>query len=241
MLKRVDTSSDSGPKLLLIDTCGESAGVALSLGQQVIAAEELAPRSASAELLGAVRRLLRSAGWKLAELQAVGVVNGPGSFTGVRTGLAAAKGLCEAAGLRLAAVSRLTVLAQAVRNRAEGAGGQAEAARERALAVLDAGRAQVYVRDPGPGAGGREWLCSLDELKASTAGRCLVLAEARLAERLADCELILRPLSVADVLMPVLHCLREGGSDVATADANYVRGEADIYRLPGGTQASRTS
>jgi hypothetical protein len=41
---------------------------------------------------------------------------------------------------------------------------------------------------------------------------------------------VLRPLTVADALLPVLRCLGEGGSDMATVDANYVRGEGDIYR-----------
>ena len=47
----------------------------------------------------------------LRELAAVVVVHGPGSFTGVRVGLSAAKGLCEAGGVPLIAVSRLALLA----------------------------------------------------------------------------------------------------------------------------------
>jgi tRNA threonylcarbamoyladenosine biosynthesis protein TsaB len=45
------------------------------------------------------------------ELAAVVVVHGPGSFTGVRVGLSAAKGLSEAGGVPLVAVSRLALLA----------------------------------------------------------------------------------------------------------------------------------
>ncbi len=83
-------------------------------------------------------------GGSLAELDAVGVVGGPGSFTGVRSGMAVAKGFCEAAALRLAVVSRLEVLADA-------------AALKDGLAVLDAGRGELYVRDAGSG---REWVCA---------------------------------------------------------------------------------
>jgi tRNA threonylcarbamoyladenosine biosynthesis protein TsaB len=43
--------------------------------------------------LCAVRRLLQQLGWGLAELDAVGVVAGPGSFTGVRTGIGGGKGI----------------------------------------------------------------------------------------------------------------------------------------------------
>ena len=100
-------------KVLVIDTCGEVGSVALGEGEAVVASESLPARGSSSALLPAVARLLEAKGWGLAELDGVGVVSGPGSFTGVRVGLAAAKGLCEAVGLRLAAVSRLEMLAVA--------------------------------------------------------------------------------------------------------------------------------
>src|ERR1700748_3656535 len=84
-------------KILLIDTCGENAGVAVCRGGAVLGSELLPERGASAGIVAAVRRLLTAQGWKIAELDGIGVVNGPGSFTGVRAGVAAAKGLCEAA------------------------------------------------------------------------------------------------------------------------------------------------
>ncbi len=134
--------------MLLIDTCGETAGIALSAGDEVLASEDLARGSASAEILSAIRRLLNQLNWRLEDLDAVGVVRGPGSFTGVRAGLAAAKGLCEATGLPLAAVSRLEVLANA-------------ASLPDGFAALDAGRGEAYMRD---GSTGREWLCAIADL-----------------------------------------------------------------------------
>ena len=203
-------------RLLLIDTCGETAGVALCEGLRVLASQDLTRGSTSSEIVSAVRRLLEQVGWRLAELSGVGVVNGPGSFTGMRTGLATAKGLCEAAGLPLAAVSRLEVLAEAASLR-EG------------IVALDAGRGELYVRDVESG---REWVCSRDELEQICGRRSWVVAEASVAERLAMCDPVLHRLRVVDALPVVLRSLREGGSDVALVDANYVRAESELYRKP---------
>jgi tRNA threonylcarbamoyladenosine biosynthesis protein TsaB len=231
----VDTLLIKGKeRLLLIDTCGETAGVALSSGQQVLVTEDLTRGSASAEIVSAVRRLLDQVGWRLSELDAVGVVNGPGSFTGMRAGLATAKGLCEAAALPMAAVSRLEVLADA-------------ASLQDGFVALDAGRGELYVREERSG---REWLCSSNDLVAiakekqissTPAGddrqkyQGIVIAEERLIARLSGCEPVLRPLRVGDALGVMLRRLHEGGSDVSLIDANYVREESDIYRKPAET------
>lgn len=186
---RYPQTMNASPKLLLIDTCGETAGIALFAGQNRVALEEFAPGQASAEIVSAIQRLLRQAEWKLAELEAVGVVSGPGSFTGVRTGMSVAKGVCEAAALKLVAVSRLAVLADV-------------AALQTGLVALDAGRGELYVRDV---ATGREWLAN------------------------AESSAVMLPLRVVDALPSVLRGLEQGGSDTALVEANYVRGEKDIY------------
>jgi tRNA threonylcarbamoyladenosine biosynthesis protein TsaB len=206
-------------RLLLIDTCGETAGIALTCGEEVLAAEDLARGSASAKIIDAIRRLLQThPGGQLRDLHAIGVVHGPGSFTGIRTGLTTAKGLCEAAGLPMAAVSRLEVLANAA--------GLADG-----YAALDAGRAEVYVREISTG---REWLSTISDLQQQCHRERIALAESRLVDQLEGCETILRPLHASDSRGPVLRKLHMGGSDVALTDANYVRQEADIYRKPAG-------
>jgi len=192
------------------------------LGYDVLAAEDLMAGHASAQIIAVVRRLLQQLGWNLTELDAVGVVGGPGSFTGVRTGLAAAKGLCEAASLRLAVVSRLAVLADA-------------AALTHSLTALDAGRSELYVRDEDSG---REWLCAVDELPIAASGG-IVVAEPHIAERLTVREPVLRLLHVGDALPVVLRCLAAGGSDVSLAEANYVRGEQNIYAKTSAISAQR--
>ena len=81
--------------VLGIDTCGPTGSVALGqlagpalehLGQT-----ELAGRSYSATLVAAVAELLSRMGFQLKDVGAIVIVNGPGSFTGVRVGLSAVK------------------------------------------------------------------------------------------------------------------------------------------------------
>jgi len=188
--------------------------VALSRANEMVRVEELAERSASAEIVAAVRRMLAAEGWALAELDGVGVVSGPGSFTGMRTGLAAAKGLCEAVSVPLAAVSRLAVLAEA----AEASGG---------FAALRAGRDELYVRDISDG---RECMCGIEEFRLVAKGVRVVVAESRVAEQLAEMKPKLHSLRVVDSLALVRRGLQEGGCDVTSVDANYVRAGREIYR-----------
>jgi tRNA threonylcarbamoyladenosine biosynthesis protein TsaB len=215
----VKTLADEGTKLLLIDTCGAAAGVALSMGDRLVANEELPAKGASAGMVQAIGRLLEQARWSLRDLDGVGVVSGPGSFTGMRVGMAAAKGLCEATGLPLLAVSRLEVLADATGLR-DG------------LAVLDAGRGGLYVRDV---ASGREWLSAGEaQASASWLGSRIAVAEAKAAELLEGHDVVFFALHVGDALALLLRRLRESGGgsglDTALVDANYVREESDIYR-----------
>ena len=107
---------------LLMNTCGLEGIVALAEEGGVVREELLPARGTSEGLMGAVRRVMGTV--RVGDLAGVGVVVGPGSFTGVRVGLAAAKGLCEAGGVGLVGMSRLGLL---------GPG-----------AVLDAGRGEFY-------------------------------------------------------------------------------------------------
>jgi tRNA threonylcarbamoyladenosine biosynthesis protein TsaB len=136
---------------LLIDTVGDAPGATLIDGVRVLASAEFPLRSASAVLTGELRRMLATSGVALRGLGGIGVVSGPGSFTGVRTGLAMAKGLCEVAGLPLASVSRLEVLAEAAELR-EG------------FAVLDAGRGSLYVREQRRTEPAHEYLMTVGSL-----------------------------------------------------------------------------
>jgi tRNA threonylcarbamoyladenosine biosynthesis protein TsaB len=103
--------------LLGIDTCGPSGSVTLGRltgmhSAETIAQRELEGRSYSATLVAAVEELLERQRIRLVDVGCIVVVRGPGSFTGVRVGLGAAKGLSEGSGVPVVAVSRLEVLAR---------------------------------------------------------------------------------------------------------------------------------
>jgi tRNA threonylcarbamoyladenosine biosynthesis protein TsaB len=101
--------------VLGIDTCGSSGSVAvgrlLPEEVEILAVRELLGRTYSATLIAAVAEVLSRIGVRLDQIHAIVAVHGPGSFTGVRVGLSAVKGLAEPAGIPVVAVSRLAVLA----------------------------------------------------------------------------------------------------------------------------------
>lgn len=95
--------------LLALDTSTRQAGVALYDDKRGLLAEYnwLSANRHTEELLPAVAHVMAQAGLSPRDLTAVGVALGPGSFTGLRVGLAAAKGLALAHGLSLVGVSTL--------------------------------------------------------------------------------------------------------------------------------------
>ncbi len=207
----------SGP-LLLLDTCGARASLALYRGEAFAGETLLEDRTASSALLGALRHLLERQGVALRELAGVGLVSGPGSFTGVRVGLALAKGLCEAVGLPIAAVSRLAALAEAAGVR-DG------------YAVSAAGREQVYVRELAAYQAPREFLMHIGELAALVPGRDVAVDSLNLAAQLEAAGAVHTvALTARHAFGPVLACFAAGGSNLLSLDANYVREEAQMYR-----------
>lgn len=214
--------------ILLLDTCGERASVAVAEANGVALAQRvLGERAASTGLMEAIRSVLQSSSRRLTELDGIGVVSGPGSFTGVRVGLAVTKGLCEAAGLPMAAVSRLQVLAEAVVDTAFADG----------FCALSAGRDQVYARRVR-GTDSTERLMRNEDLQQLRRGALVAVDTPELAARLAGGGPVQQvELTAFDALGPVMRELAGGGSDVALADANYVRDEGAIYRKAGLNEA----
>jgi tRNA threonylcarbamoyladenosine biosynthesis protein TsaB len=100
--------------LLHIDTAVDAASICISQHNKVLA-EALNPnsRESAAWLQPALQQLVQDAGVSLQQVQAVSVSAGPGSYTGLRVGMATAKGLCYALGIPLIALNTLEVMAVA--------------------------------------------------------------------------------------------------------------------------------
>lgn len=100
--------------ILHIDTATASASVSLAKDGLIIDfIENDSPNEHASFLQPAVKKLLQKAGILLNELDAIAVVNGPGSYTGLRVGLASAKGLAYASGKPLITVGTLPAMAGA--------------------------------------------------------------------------------------------------------------------------------
>lgn len=205
--------------LLGVDTCGASGSIALGRvsGQKVEVVSEaaIAGGEYAASLIGKIAELLAAEGVTVRELAGIVAVAGPGSFTGIRIGLAAVKAMAEVAGLPVVTVSRLALLADA---------GQA------ATAVLDAHRGQFYC-GMYDGVEAREMLLTAGEINAmgGLAGRVAVCEEtvAQLLEELyGEPEIVrLEAPSAAAALRFSLEKWRAGDvADVASLDGYYLRG-----------------
>jgi tRNA threonylcarbamoyladenosine biosynthesis protein TsaB len=125
--------------VLALDTSSDCSVVAVSADGRVT--EDNGARAGDSRhgdvLLPRIEAQLKSAGLTLGQLQLIAVGLGPGSFTGLRVGLATAKGLALATGLPLRGVSSVEVLARAVFE-------LALPAPERVAVVIDAGRGELY-------------------------------------------------------------------------------------------------
>jgi len=205
--------------LLGVDTCGATGSIALGrvldgrvelLGETQIAGGEL-----SVSLVQGIADLLASSGRRVADLTGIVAVAGPGSFTGIRIGLAAVKAIAESAGLPVVTVSRLALLAELAKA---------------PCAVLDAHRGQFYCGMYGLD-GAQEILLTAGEMNAmgGLAGRVAVCEEtvAQLLEELyGEPELVrLQAPTAEDAIRFSLRKWRAGElADVAALDGYYLRG-----------------
>ena len=212
--------------LLAIDTCGPSGSVALGCltdqaSPEILAQRTLEGRTYSATLVSAIDELLTGAAIQLAAIGCIVVVNGPGSFTGVRVGLSAAKGLAEGAGLPLIAVSRLEVLAHK--------GGVGSAA-------LDAHRHEVFLRLADSGGQVRELLAGESDLAQIHPPSEIAVcddAAADLLHRVWPASQLVKvpPPTAADALTVAAPGIQAGSfADPTLLDGHYLRrSDAEIF------------
>ena len=236
--------------ILALETSTFTTSVALGRGGRVLAARDARVSTHSETLLPLIDEMLRAAGLGPKDIEGVACGAGPGSFTGLRIGLATAKGLCYALDRALVTVSSLAALAL-----------EAPAEGELCLALLDARKGEVYAglyrRDgatpqpvveeaampPGKLA---EWVAA-----AAGGTPVVVVGEgalaypdaARACGRLAtDLRATPSAASVLRLAEPVFAEGRPDRSRVATAVPHYIRpseAEANLSKAPGPVAAKR--
>jgi len=217
-------------KILLIDTCGATGSIALVGAAASPAVLSLPSRSAAERLVPAIQSLVAGLGLSLAELDTIAVVHGPGSFTGERVGLSAAKGVCHALNLPLVAISRLAVLASLAQFASP-----EQPSDVPVRALLDAGRGEFY---SGLYAGGhclQEALLTRDQLLAE-AGReprqLFVVCEPVVAQSIAELapQIVAEPTAASALPIALARIQQRSFDDPATIDANYLRRtDAEIF------------
>jgi len=219
--------------VLAIDTSGKHGSVALCHGDaasfDVLGLSAIEGGTYSARLMPCIADLLQQAGLSKTQLDGIVVVDGPGSFTGLRVGLSTVKGLCEVLQKPLAVVSMLEALALTY-----GRDG------DTVISVLDAGRGEVYVGEYEV-RGGRaelreqsivkldEFVKQLPQLKNrvfSPFSKISAQGEAMVTQT--------EPLQADAVGRIGLKKLLAGNTvDPATLDANYIRrSDAELFSLP---------
>jgi tRNA threonylcarbamoyladenosine biosynthesis protein TsaB len=202
-----------GVRIVGIDTTSEFGSLALV--EDGITVEELllhSPDGFGHVLFPQLLQLIEKHGWRADEVNGYAAASGPGSFTGVRVGLAAAKGMAEAAGSKAAGISNLEAMASLGSGRLR-------------APFLDARRGEIYgavygadlgivrpeVVSPMP-----RWLESLPEGEV----QFLTPDPAPFVTSLAGREVTATPRALAAAIAR-LAGTRLG--DPASVDANYVR------------------
>lgn len=230
--------SATAPMVLSIETCSSTGSVALGrLGPaeetvEILEKAEFAGRTHSANLIPKIRQLLAAQKVTLSDLQAIVVVRGPGSFTGIRVGLSTAKGLAAAANIPIIAISRLALLASV-------------SGLPHVFAVIPAGREEYYAGEYREGRMVRESLLSGEETEAtarqSDAGVLVcedapnLIASETLQTRFTESPPVyVTAPDAADALNFALGRFRARSfDDVETLDANYLRrSDAEIFGPP---------
>jgi tRNA threonylcarbamoyladenosine biosynthesis protein TsaB len=183
----------------------------------------------SAELVPQIDAALRAEELTFADVSAIAVVVGPGSFTGLRVGLAAVKGLCEVRPLRCVAVSALELIAATMSASA-------------VTTMLDAGRSEAYVGrftvEDGIARAQSEELVRVAEIKRDD---LMLTPDASIAAALGAVQ-VPRPRA-SDLAQYAVRKLERGITCTADElDAHYIRrSDAEIFSKPTLIPAAKQS
>lgn len=214
--------------LLSIDTSGKQGSIALARATngsgnnddlEIIDTVPLVGGTFSAQLIPQIAELLSKHKFTKHDITAFAVASGPGSFTGLRVGLAAVKALAEVLDKQIAAVSLLETCV--VTSGSQG----------KVMAALDAGRGDVYVGEyelPGrAGQSSREYLLARAEFIGHARGWTVATPDSALTEaaRTAGLSvLVLPPISAAAVARLGWRKIQSGETVTAgQLEANYIR------------------
>ena len=222
--------------ILAIDTSGQSGGITLAEAEEksfrVVGSSAIAGGTFSAQLIPTLSSLLKQHGYRVADLGGFAAASGPGSFTGLRVGLSAIKGLAETLHKPIATVSVLEAMAAMADHTGK------------ITAAMDAGRKEVFLgmfeRAEQSLVMEREELLSQDGFLAALSAlpadeaAWLVTSDAALAELAAgaNCaaQMIEKPGSEMIARIGAGKLLAGETVSVEALDANYLRrSDAEIF------------
>jgi tRNA threonylcarbamoyladenosine biosynthesis protein TsaB len=216
--------------LLAADTSGKHGTIALAHcgpgeGCAVIEVVPLEGGTFSAQLVPQIAALLTKHGFNKTDIGGFAVVSGPGSFTGVRVGLAAIKALAEVLQKPIAAVSLLEAVVVA-------SGSQG-----RVIAVMDAGRGEVYAGEYDVhGDDARllqERLLTRTKLLEEAMGATVVTADHNVGEAARQAGLPVSEIELprSDVIAQLGWEKIQAGKIVSpeALEANYLRSSSEIF------------
>jgi tRNA threonylcarbamoyladenosine biosynthesis protein TsaB len=188
-------------RVLALDTTGETGSLAVAIDDRIIEQVELHSADGFAHVIFVeIERLLTRHQLTLRDIDCFASASGPGSFTGVRVGLTAAKGLAEATGKKVIAISNLQALAW-------------HGTRPLRAPVIDARRGEIY-----GAVYNAELECVQEEIVTT-------YENWRASLPTGDIEIITaRPLLAGAIALIAARQFAAGlGKDPAEIDANYVR------------------
>lgn len=212
-----------------IDTTAGYCSVALVANGQTLTADQTKmERGQSEMLLPSIERALAQAGVAFQDLGSVGVTTGPGAFTGIRIGLAAARGLALALGIPCVGVDSFSALARHSQ--------LVKQADDHILAVIDARRRSVFAQlfDAAGMPAGAPYECAPEAVLGTsiTSALCVIGSGAALVSLPLTQNVRLMPEIDAPDPIVVARAANQPGEDTAAMPRPFYLRAADARPNP---------